>query len=85
MQPAAITFKKSDRSLHAEVAGVLAMSSEQIVGMDGQGPAVITNVPFGAVTQPIRQGRAEDVSYHGHWRADFSGTNSFVADFRYEG
>jgi hypothetical protein len=27
-----------------------------------------------------------DVScYHGHWSADFSGTNSFVTDFRYEG
>jgi hypothetical protein len=25
------------------------------------------------------------VSYHGHWSADFSGTNSFVTDFRYEG
>jgi len=25
------------------------------------------------------------VSYHGHWSADFSGTNSFVTDFRYQG
>jgi hypothetical protein len=46
---------------------------------------VITNAPFGAVTQPVRQARAKDVSYHGHWSADFSGTNSFVTDFRYEG
>ena len=85
VEPAPITFKKADRSLRAEVAGVLSMSSEQIVGMDGQEPAVITNVPFGAVTQPVRQGRADQVSYHGHWSADFSGTNSFVTDFRYEG
>ena len=83
--PAAITFKKADRSLHAEVSGVLSMSAEQIVGMDGREPAVITNVPFGAVPQPIRQGRAEQVSYHGHWSTNFSGTNSFVTDFRYEG
>ena len=55
------------------------------VGMDGQEPAVVTNAPFGAVTQPVRQARAKDVSYHGHWGADFSGTNSFVTDFRYEG
>jgi hypothetical protein len=55
------------------------------VGMDGQGPAVITNAPFGAVPQPVRQATAKDVSYHGHWTADFSGTNSFVTDFRYEG
>ena len=85
VEPAAITFEKSGRSLHAEVSGVLSMSSEQIVGLDGQEPAVITNVPFGAVTQPIRQGTAEDVSYRGHWSTDFSGTNSFVTDFQYEG
>jgi hypothetical protein len=85
VQPAAITFEKSDRSLHAEVSGVLSMRSEQIVGMDGKEPAVITNQPFGAVTQPIRQATAKDVSYHGYWGADFSGTNSFVTDFRYEG
>ena len=82
---AAITFEKSDGSLHAEVANALSMSSDQLVGMDGQEPAVITSAPFGAVTQPVRQARAKDVSYHGHWSADFSGTNSFVTDFRYEG
>jgi hypothetical protein len=38
-----------------------------------------------ATTQPVRQARAKDVSYHGHWSADFSGTNSFVTDFEYEG
>ena len=85
MAPAAITFEKSDGSLHAEVAGALSMSSDQLVGMDGAGPAVITNVPFGAVTQSVRQATAKGVSYHGHWSADFTGTNSFVADFRYEG
>ena len=85
VEPAAITFKKADRSLHAEVSGVLSMSADQIVGMDGQQAAVITNVPFAAVTQPVRQGRSDEVSYHGHWSADFSGTNSFVTDFRYEG
>ena len=77
--------QKSDGSLHAEVAGALSMSSDQIAGMDGQEPSVITNPPFGAVTQPVRQARSRDVSYHGHWSADFSGTNSFVTDFRYEG
>ena len=82
---AAITFEKSDGSLHAEVAGALSMSSDQLVGMDGAGPAVITNVPFAAVTQPVRQATAKDVSYHGHWSADFTGTNSFVTDFHYEG
>jgi len=83
--PAAITFEKSNGSLHAEVAGTLSMSSDQVTGMDGEGPAVIANMPFGAVTQPVRQGTAKDVRYQGHWSADFSGTNSFITDFRYEG
>jgi hypothetical protein len=83
--PAAITFERTGGSLHAEAAGVLSMSGDQLVGMDGEGPAVIENVPFGAVTQPLRQARAKAASYHGHWNAEFDGTNSFVADFRYEG
>jgi hypothetical protein len=85
VEPATIRFEKSDGSLHAEVTGALSMSSEQVVGMDGQEPAVIANAPFGAVTQPVRQGTSSDVSYHGHWNMNFSGTNSFITDFRYEG
>ena len=85
VEPAAITFEKSDGSLHAEVRGKLSMSSEQVVGMDGREPAVLSNVPFGAVTQPVRQGRASEVRYDGHWSVSFSGTNSFITDFRYEG
>jgi hypothetical protein len=34
---------------------------------------------------PATQAQAKDVNYHGHWTADFSGANSFVTDFRYEG
>jgi hypothetical protein len=85
VQPATITFEKDGGSLHAEVAGSLSMTSDQLVGMDEQEPAVITNPPFSAVTQPVRQARARDASYYGHWSADFTGTNSFVTDFRYEG
>src|SRR6266567_833986 len=85
VKPAAITFERTGGSLHAEVAGALSMSSDQFVGMDGEGPAVISNAPFGAVPQPVRQATAKDVRYHGHWSVDFSGTNSFVTDFRYDG
>lgn len=84
VQPGTITFDKAGGSLHAEVAGTVTMSSDQVVGMDGQQPAVIANAPFGAVTQPVRQAQSRDASYHGYWTADFSGTNSFVTDFRYE-
>ncbi len=85
VQPASITFEKSDGSLHAEVAGALSMSSDQVAGRQSEEPAVITNAPLGVVTQPVWQARSKDVSYHGHWSAHFSGTNSFVTDFRYEG
>ncbi len=66
MEPAAITFEKSNGSLRAEVSGALSMSSDQLVGMDGQEPAVITDAPFGALTQPVRQvGRLGDVGIAG--------------------
>jgi hypothetical protein len=83
--PATISFEKSNGSLHAEISGVLSMSGDQLVGGDGEGPGVLSNLPFGAVTQPVRQATSKDVSYHGHWDVEFSGTNSFVTDFRYEG
>lgn len=82
---AAIRFEKSGGSRRAVVAGVISMSGDQIVGMDGQAPALIVNAPLGVVAQPVRQGTAKDTTYHGHWTAEFSGTNSFVTDFRYDG
>src|SRR6266581_852349 len=63
VEPATITFDKSNGSLHAEVSGAVSMSADQLVGMDGEGPAVIANAPFGAVTQPFRQATSKGVSY----------------------
>ncbi|HVR76952.1 MAG TPA: DUF1326 domain-containing protein [Acidimicrobiia bacterium] len=83
--PASITFDRSNGSLRAEVASVLTMSAEELTGMDGENPSVITNPLLGVVTQPTTQAKAGDVSYHGHWDVEYSGTNSFVADFKYEG
>jgi hypothetical protein len=83
--PAAITFDRSNGSLKASVGDVLTMQSEEIKGMDGVTAPVITNPPLVAVTQPLTQARAGDVSYRGHWDVEYSGTNSFVTDFKYEG
>jgi len=83
--PAAITFDRTNGSLKAEVAGTLTMQSEVMMGMDGATASVITNPVLGVVTQPITQAKAGDVSYHGHWDVEYSGTNSFVSDFAYEG
>jgi hypothetical protein len=83
--PATISFDRTNRSLQAEVAGVLSMAAEEINGMDGATPPVITNMLSGAVAQPFTQGKAGDVRYHGHWDVEYSGTNSFLTDFAYEG
>lgn len=83
--PAAITFDRSNGSLRAEVAGVLSMSAEELKGMDGASAPVITNPLLGVVQQPVTQAKAGDISYHGHWDVEYSGTNSFVTDFKYEG
>jgi hypothetical protein len=85
VEPASITFESSNGSLRAEAAGRVSMAAQELVGMDGANPPVITNPLLIAVTQPVRQARAGDVSYHGHWDVEFSGTNSFVTNFAYAG
>lgn len=82
---AAIGFDRSSGSLRAQVSDVLSMEAEEITGMDGSTAPVITNPLLGAIPQPVRQAKAGDVRYHDHWDVEFSGTNSFVTDFRYEG
>jgi hypothetical protein len=83
--PASITFDHSNGSLKASVAGILSMEAEEMKGMDGATAPVITNPLLIAVTEPVTQAKAGDVSYHGHWDVEYSGTNSFITDFKYEG
>jgi hypothetical protein len=83
--PAAISFDRTGGSLRAAVGDLLSMESEQMVGMDGSNPPVISNPLLGAITQPVIQAKAGEIKYHDHWDVEFSGTNSFVTDFAYEG
>ena len=83
--PASISFDRTGGSLKATVGDLLSMESEEMVGMDGSNPPVITNPLLGAITQPVTQAKAGPVRYHDHWDAEFSDTNSFVTDFAYEG
>lgn len=83
--PATITFERKNGSLRAEVLGTLSMQAEELQGMDGKTPPIIANPPMGAVAQPVQQGKAGEVGYHGHWDVAFAGTNSFITDFKYEG
>jgi len=83
--PASISFNRRGTSLKATVGDLLSMESEAMVGMDGSNPPVITNPLLSAVTQPMTQARAGAVRYHDHWDTEFSGTNSFITEFAYEG
>ena len=81
---ARISFERSGKKGSIHVGDVLDLAVEELVGADGKSPITLANAPLGAVTQPLRQGRAERIRYSGPWRTDASGTNAFVADFRYE-
>ena len=82
---ASITFDRTGRSLKATVGDLVSMESEELIGMDGSHPPVLTNALFGAVTQPVTQAKAGRVRYSDHWNSEFSGTNSFITAFAYEG
>ena len=58
--PASISFDRTGGSLKATVGGILSMESEELVGMDGSNPAVITNPLLGVVppTGDPSEGRA---------------------------
>lgn len=82
--PASISFNRNGGSLKAKVGTVISMECEELLGMDGLHPPVIANPLLGVVSQPVTQAKAGVISYHDHWDAEFSGTNSFVTNFAYQ-
>jgi hypothetical protein len=86
VQDVPITFEKSGRARRLRVGEVVEVDGEELVGMDGVNPAVISNpTVWAGVAQPLRQGRAERTHYAGGWTFDSAATNSFVTEFKYEG
>lgn len=83
--PASISYSRNGSSRKATVGAVISMESEEMIGMDGSHPPVIANALLGVVSQPMTQAKAGVSTYHGHWDAEFSGTNSFVTNFAYQG
>lgn len=81
---APIRFDKKGGHRSVSVGTVLDMDVEEMKGGDGAGPIVITNPLLGAVTQPIRQAKADKLSYRGDWNASAAGTNSFITEFEYK-
>ena len=80
---APIRFERDGGRRSVQVGDVLEMDVEEMKGMDGRNPAVITNPMLGAVTQPIRQAKSGTLSYKGDWTADASGANGFITEFEY--
>ena len=81
---APITFESGVGKRRLEVGQYLRGEIEELKGGDGKSPAVISNAPFGAVTQPVRKGKAGIVRYDHFWKAEVDGTNAFLTEFRYE-
>jgi len=80
-----ISFEESGGTRGVVVGDALTMRVEQVIGMDGQNPAVITNPLLGAITQPVTQAKSVEVTYHDAWEFQTSGRNSFITDFAYQG
>ncbi len=82
---APITFESQDGKRRLSVGTVIEGEIAELQGGDGKAAPVLSNLPFGALAQPVRQGHSEHVKYDGHWQTDLTGTNAFLAEFAYEG
>lgn len=80
-----IDFATEGNGRRVRVGDIGAMAIEQLVGMDGSGPPVITNPMLGAVTQPVRQARSSELRYADTWSFSADGTNGFITEFSYAG
>jgi hypothetical protein len=81
-----ISFDASDGNRSVQVGDALTMRVEEIAGLDGVNPPVITNSLLGAITQPLRQAKSVELKYQDAWEFETSGRNAFTtSEFAYEG
>jgi hypothetical protein len=80
---ASIRFDSDGGRRRVSVGDVLEMDVEELKGMDGAGPPVISNPLFGAVTQPIRQAKSGTLDYKGDWTVSATSSNGFITEFEY--
>lgn len=78
-----IDFSKDGSGRRVRVGDVGEVVLEQVTGMDGANPAVITNPMLGAVTQPLRQARSTTLRYEDSWSFSAEGKNGFITEFSY--
>jgi hypothetical protein len=82
---AAIDFSSEGTGRRVSVGDIANVAVEELVGMDGAGPAVIANPMLGAVTQPVRQARSTELRYSDTWSFAADGKNGFITEFSYAG
>lgn len=80
---APITFESQDGKRRLRAGQEIEGEISELQGGDGKTAPVISNAPFGALPQPVRQGHSEHVRYAGHWETSLSNTNAFLAEFEY--
>jgi hypothetical protein len=80
---APIRFELDGGHRRVSVGDVLEMDVEELKGMDGVGPPVISNPLLGAVTQPLRQAKSGTLDYSGSWTVSAGGRNGFITEFEY--
>ncbi|MBJ7603062.1 MAG: DUF1326 domain-containing protein [Candidatus Dormibacteraeota bacterium] len=80
---ASIRFDSDGGRRRLSVGKVLEMDVEELKGMDGVGPPVISNPLFSPVTQPIRQAKSGTLDYKGDWTVSATSSNGFITEFEY--
>jgi len=81
-----ISFDASNGGRSVQVGDALTMRVEEMAGLDGVNPPVITNSLLGAITQPLRQAKSVELKYHDAWEFETSERNAFTtSEFAYEG
>ena len=85
IEAAPIRFESVNGKRRLTVGRVFEGEIEELKGGDGTTAPVITNAPFGALPQPVRQGSSVSARYTGHWETSLSKSNAFLAEFAYQG
>jgi hypothetical protein len=84
IKAASIAFDDQNGKRRLVVGSVFEGEIEQMIGGDGKTAPVISNAPFGALPQPVRQGSSIAARYDDHWKTSFGKSNAFLAEFSYQ-
>jgi hypothetical protein len=81
---ARIAFERTNGKRRLTVGSVFEGEIEELIGGDGKTAPVISNAPFSALPQPVRQGSSVAARYDDHWQTSLNRSNAFIAEFAYQ-